>query len=463
MTRTLSIAAAALLLATSCRTSSSRWIGAPPSAPQHAPVAVNADTVGYAVAAPAKTWETSIAVSPANPNVAVVAGMFQNAPGNAVVRTYRTDDAGATWHPSAAPPLVTAKTTYNGQGDPVVVFDRNGVAYLVTLMRASVSGRTGIAVWRSADGGRTWSEARPVVERQGNYFDDKEWIGVDTTGGPYDGTLYVAWLRSGASFQPPFELMFSRSSDGGLTWSPETAIGLGGGPQFAIGPAGEIHITYGEGLNMKVVTSRDGGVSFTDRATINQIAGPNGALPHVQFFLFPFASSAADTSWGPHRGNVYTTWAGSADGYPNGGNALPGTTWFSRSTDSGRTWSAPMQVSNPASGRDAMFPSLACDPVTGHVVVAWLDRTDDPENRLARIYAARSIDGGATFSAPRAFTSPVNLSGVPFVGHYNGTGGYGGVWLTAFSDAAGTLGVARLTWEALPPPPSGPRRRSVRH
>ncbi len=460
--RTLSLAVTALLLATSCRTSSP-LIGAPPSAPQHAPAPTADEPVGFSVAAPEEVWENSIAVSPANPLNAVVAGMYHQGQKTYVVRTYYTEDGGVSWHPSAAPPLVTAKAAYDAQGDPVVAFDRSGNAYLVTLIkRGSNYERSGIAVWRSSDGGRTWSNARPVVERQLNYFDDKEWIGIDNTGGPYDGTIYVAWLRSASRFSGPIELVFSRSIDGGLTWTPEKVIGSGGGPQFGIGPNGEIHITYAEGLMMKSVISRDGGLTFTDRVDIGRIAVPPNNLAHLDFFLYAFPSSAADASFSPYRGNVYSTWAGSANAFPNAGSALPGTIWFSRSTDGGRSWSAPIALSNPSTGRDAMFPSLAVDQVSGDIVVAWLDRSDDPQNRLARIYAVRSRDGGATFSAPRAFTSPVSLSGISFAGHYNGTAAHGGVWLTAFSDAAGRLGVARLAFEG-PPSPSGPRRRSVRH
>ena len=440
--------------------------GQPPTALEIPRSTASEVPVGYAVAATqGSVFETTIAISPANPQIAVAAGMrfkINARERTKFVQTFWSDDGGLTWDYSDRMSLTTSKATYEFQGDPVVAFDSAGVAYAVTLVSAGPMGnstRSGICVWRSTDGGRTWSEPMPIVERQGEKFDDKEWIGIDTTGGPRDGTMYVAWLRADSTRGGNIEFIFVRSTDGGRSWSDERVIGHGGGPQFAIGPDGEVHITYAEGLTMLSRTSWDGGETFTEPVTIERLAGPPGNLPGTEFMLYPFASSAADRSTGPGRGNVYTVWAASANAYPGYGNQLPGTIWFSRSIDAGRSWSAPVRLSDPSTGNDAMFPSLASDPATGDLVVAWLDRSHDPQNRLARVHATRSTDGGATFSTPIAFTSALDLSGNTFVGHYNGTAAEQGVVLTAFSDAAGRMGVARLSWKD---EPDGPRRRAVR-
>lgn len=450
-----------LLLLSLCACSSSRpqLLGTPPLSREGVRT-VDAVAVGYVMPEPsAQVWETTIAISPANPLVAVAAGMRRQTRGYSM-QTYWTDDGGLTWTVSDPLSLQTAQWTYVRQGDPVVAFDRTGVAYATSLVAWPHNDydRSGILLWRSTDGGKTWSAPLPVVERVGDHFDDKEWMGIDTTGGPRDGSIYLSWLRADSNINyTRVELVFIRSTDGGLTWSEEKVIGNGGGPQFAIGPEGEVHVTYAEGLQMRSITSRDGGETFETPVVIDTIAGPPGNLAHTGFFLYPFASTASDRSNGPYRGHLYTTWAGSADAYPNHGGSLPGTTWLSRSTDGGRSWSAPVPLSNRQSGRDAMFPSLAVDPGNGEVVVAWLDRSDDPENRTARIYATRSTDGGETFSLPRAFTSPIELNAT-FVGHYNGTAAEGGVRLTAFSDASGRMGIARLVF-----PSTERKRRAVRN
>jgi len=155
---------------------------------------------------------------------------------------------------------------------------------------------------------------------------------------------------------------------------------------------------------------------------------------------------------------VYTVWATSGDAYPGGGATFPAAIWFSHSVDGGGTWSSPRRLSDTSLSRDAMFPSIACDPATGEVLIAWLDRRDDPENRLARVYATRSNDGGASFAQSRAFTSTLDLTGSSFVGHYNGTAARDGVLLTTFSDAAGFMGVTPLSFDE-----PKKRHRAVRH
>ena len=456
------IAAVLLLTLSSCSSRPGGPLGAPPlEVDEGRTSSLSATPVGYTVVAPAgKVWETTIAISPANPNIAVAAGMRRARP-IFRVQPYWSEDGGRTWQPSERPSLVSSKATYDGQGDPVVAFDRTGTAYLVTLVKVGTEyERSGIMLWRSTDGGRTWGAPRPVVERQREYFDDKEWIGIDTSGGPRDGTIYLAWLRtasttdaSGAAF------IFTRSTDGGLSWSPEKVMPAGGGQQFAMGPNGEIHIIYAVGgRHMKSITSTDGGETFSEPVPITTLYGPNGFLPNTQFFLYPFASADADRSDGPYRGHLYTVWAGSADAYPKGGNSLPGTIWFSRSTNAGQSWTPPARISRPVGRGDAMLPSLSCDPASGAVVVAWLDRSDDPQNQLARVFTAVSYDGGVSFSEPMGVTSPVDVSEQSFIGHYNGTAARAGVWLTAFSDSTGHMGIARIDDPRAKPV----RRRGVR-
>jgi flagellar hook assembly protein FlgD len=90
--------------------------------------------------------------------------------------------------------------------------------------------------------------------------------------------------------------------------------------------------------------------------------------------------------------NVYVAW------YDNtfGGNEI----LFSRSTDSGTTFSAPVNLSNNLGF--SSFPSLAVDS-QGTIHLAW----QDTEYGASEILYARSTDGGVTFSAP------VNISNDP--------------------------------------------------
>lgn len=312
---------------------------------------VSGQETGYVVAATeGNVWETSIAVSPANPDHAVAIGVVAQR-GLATVQPFYTEDGGRSWHYGGKLGLETAKHKYVRHGDPVVASGRDGVMYAATLIGDPVSyplKYSGIAAYRSKDNGKTWEGPFGVVERAPEqkpfYADDKEWISVDATGGKYDGNLYIAWIDSI------------------------------GGPQLT--------------------------------------------------------------------------------------RSFVGTIYFSRSTDGGRTWSAPRAITQIAN--TALFQTIACDPVTGELLISWLDRRANATGKQFRLYMSRSSDGGATFQEHQPVTSAVDMTVLPtngsgFIGDYNQMVGYNRVFLSAFSDGTGKMSVARIE---VPAP--GPKRRAVR-
>lgn len=53
------------------------------------------------------------------------------------------------------------------------------------------------------------------------------WMAVDTTGGPYNGRIYVAWQSDPAGATDNSDVYLTSSIDGGLTWAPEEQLGGG--------------------------------------------------------------------------------------------------------------------------------------------------------------------------------------------------------------------------------------------
>ena len=103
----------------------------------------------------------------------------------------------------------------------------------------------------------------------------------------------------------------------------------------------------------------------------------------------PFAPDAA---FGPD-GTLYVLYV-SLEGNGN----TPGALWLARSSDGGRTLDPPVEVA----GKLSFQPRIAVDP-EGTVHLIWLAAEAVGLNQLtgpARIVAARSTDGGRTFSAP---------------------------------------------------------------
>jgi hypothetical protein len=207
--------------------------------------------------------EIAIVVDPTDPNH-LVAGSndyyyrFNNSTGarQAYVPTgfFTSFDGGATWLDGQIP-----MRSGNGAGDPSPAFDRKHRVVLMAQLE-NTGGLGGpwvaqgdVSVSRSADGGRTWSEATTVFMGTGTgigpannaVFYDKEWITVDNTpSSPHYGRAYVTTSRfrngpHGSYAESP--IMFSWSDDGGLTWSRGKEIS-GSHPSCtfqATGPAGE--------------------------------------------------------------------------------------------------------------------------------------------------------------------------------------------------------------------------------
>jgi hypothetical protein len=323
-----------------------------------------------------------------------------------------------------------------------------------------------LAASRSTDGGRTWSPAVIVSEvadpnRTNVEFPDKQWMAVDTTGGPFDGHVYLLWLharRTGNVGQS--RIAYARSTDRGLTWSePQflTEYATSANTMVDVGPDGEVYIGYfrqQDGLVLR--RSDDGGATFGPPVRLPSITLIGGTIPNTRAAAYrTLPTLLADRSTGRHRGTVYLVLAGAATS--TSGQRVAGVA-VSRSLDRGATWSTPQFVSTPSTG-DALFPHGAIDQATGELVLQWLDRRDDPTNTLARLYVTRSRDGAVTFDSPTGVTPPFSLD-ADWIGDYYSVAAHAGVRIGTFSPASGTASAVRVFFDD--PAPAGPRRRAVR-
>jgi len=161
--------------------------------------------------------EPSIAVNPNNPQQAVVAWQVN-------ASAAYSDDGGQSWSIAEG----TAPKDYRVSGDVSVTYDSSGRAVLCYIAFdklgtsqywAHGATRNGIFVRRSPDGGKTWEpDAAAVIAHDstpGIPFEDKPYIVADTIG-PHPGNLYIGWTQFTLTAS---DLLFSRSTDGGLSWS----------------------------------------------------------------------------------------------------------------------------------------------------------------------------------------------------------------------------------------------------
>ncbi len=260
--------------------------------------------------------------------------------------------------------------------------------------------RNSIQIRRSQDGGKTWEPRTiPVIEHPdspGMPFEDKPYIVADNQAkSPYSGNLYVGWTEDRTADSI---ILFSRSTDGGLTWSapmrisdhpgtPRDDEGTVQGFSGVVTPDGALHVIWSGRGRIVYAVSRDGGKTFSRNTSLAE-AGPSN------FMVFNANHANGypqiDMANGPTP-RLYAAW----NDYRNGDVDV----FCATSADGGRSWGPAIRVnSDPLhNGADQLFQWLAVDPVSGAVNVVFYDRRQDPANRAVDVVLARSTDGAKTF------------------------------------------------------------------
>jgi hypothetical protein len=366
--------------------------------------------------------EPDIAVDPNNDQTIVA--VFQQgrySDGGSVDPGYATShDGGATWKRGNLPKLTTAVGgAFARASDPAVAFGPDGAVYAQTLPFDSNGCRNGIAVQRSDDGGLTF--AAPVLVQDDtscSYFDDKNWIAVDTfAGSPHVGRIYSVWDRSDPNGQP---IVLKYSDDRGKTWSSlidvSSANGQGIGALPLVQPNGDLTVVYDRfspGDSEVAQTSHDGGLTFDPAVVIGQFRGSEpsdmrtGGLP----------AAAVDAT----NGHLFVVWQ---DGRfrSDGLNDVV----LSSSSNGGAAWSALAKV-NPdvqSMGLNHFTPAVAAYGGFVHVTYRTRAGGSSPSNFVGMRYRG-SPDGGGTWGpeltlGPRTDLTYAARAGGKFLGDYMG-------------------------------------------
>jgi hypothetical protein len=319
-----------------------------------------------------------------------------------------TTNGGSSWTVVPLPFSACAAGTptdlqYERASDPWVSFGpgtqtdatAGSTAYAVSLSFNQSPGKNGntVAAAVSHDGGLTWDHVQslqsdaqtgvpvPVPDSNFQIFHDKESVTADPS---RPGSAYVVWdVLLGPNLSVEADLhaaafkdltLFSRTTDFGQTWSKVRVINT------STNATQQNNQTIG---NIIVVDPR------------------NGTLYNFFDQIFNTGSNAGGNPGGKHGFNVA----------------------LQKSTDAGTTWSAPQIISPlltagvfdpnnvdprtnkaPAPIRTGdILPAPAIDPETGDLYVVWQDARFSGHDEIA---ISRSVDAGATWSAPKRVNSP---------------------------------------------------------
>jgi hypothetical protein len=344
--------------------------------------------------------EPSIAVNAKNPSQVVAAYQVP-------ATVAYSQDGGGSWKIATG----TAPKDYRVSGDVSVIYDKRGAAILCYIAFdklgtinywAHGATRNGIFVRRSPDGGATWeADAHAVIAqptKPGIPFEDKPYIAADNTNSKFAGNLYIGWTEFRIDESV---ILFSRSTDGGLTWSTPITIsthhglprddnGAVEGFTGAVAADGTLYVAWADGNSVAFTSSHDGGKTFAKSRSVIQTAPlyfEAAGLDRAN----GFPQLDTDPRHG-RQGLLYATWSDYRDGDIG--------VYCATSADGGKRWSKAVRVNSNAAhdGTDQFFQWLAVDPATGSANIIFYDRRLDPANKKTVVTLARSTDGGRSFA-----------------------------------------------------------------
>ena len=323
-------------------------------------------------------------------------------------------DGGKSFTSGFLPDTTTAATPpgiYAAVSDASVAFDARHGVWLTSYLGISPNGNTSevdVLVSRSTDGGLTWS--KPVVVNNSGHFNDKNWtVCDDTASSPFYGHCYTEFDDNTKNDL----IQMSTSSDGGQTWgaalpTANHAHGIGGQP--LVQPGGTVIVPI-EGFasrngDMMSFTSTDGGASWS---AVTKIAAVRFHTPAGGLRSGILPSAEIDRA-----GKVYVVWPDCHFEAGCSANDLV----FSTSSD-GVNWSAVTRIPlDPVgSGVDHFIPGLAVDKSTSdgsaHLAVTFYfypNANCTASTCQLEVGYATSADGGATWTSDTQIAGPMSLS-----------------------------------------------------
>lgn len=351
-----------------------------------------------------------------------------------------TNNDGGTWTQSFVPlagvnPVTSDGVQWLDNRDPAVAADTLGNVFVAGVYELIANSKASAGISRPHPPAGVYAcqaklpsvvltaaNCRPVFTYTSSpnpYSEDKPCIVTDNSNSPNAGNVYVAWLHfvgcQGSTCQNKY-IVFSRSTDHGVTWSTPLQISALNldveWPQATVGNDGTIYVSYqtitsGNRAQHWLATSSNGGLSFGAPMAITPVyqdlrfnstyrknSGPNVVVSPVAGAAYVYDVYAQQVGVGTQIVMVRSNQPKGQGGFTN-----------------------PVAMNDSPAGQ-RLFPAAAVDN-NGTLHVSWFDTRNSPVVSMYDIYATYSTNLGANF-APNARVTPALIKAGSFIGDYAG-------------------------------------------
>ncbi len=353
--------------------------------------------------------EPSIAIHPKNPKI-MIAGTILN-------DYYYSKNGGKRWESKSI------TSPYGVFGDPVLIFDTTGRPYYFHLASYKATSHLDRIVCQSADKVCSDFNDGTFPKPNGKKVQDKHWIVVN----PFTNDLYMTWTQFDAynSKNPKDSslIVFSKSTDQGKTWSDPLRISKFGGDCLdddetvegavpAVGPNGELYVTWTGPKGLVMQKSMDGGATWLPEEVQleKQWGGWTLEIPEMNRANgLPILK--CDLSGGPDRGALYLNWCDQRNGETDTD------VFIKKSTDGGETWTDAIKVNQDDSQKHQFYTWMDVDQSTGFLYFVYYDRRNY-DDAQTDVYMSVSKDGGQTFTDTKLSKTPFTPTKSVFFGDY---------------------------------------------
>ncbi len=364
-------------------------------------------------------------------------------------------DGGRTWSYGRAPfSRCAGGSAANGgnyprASDPWVAIAPDGTAYQIVIAFGGAlfqpTSFGAVLVSRSSDGGKTWGVATTLKSDGSDAFNDKESITADPTNA---NLVYATWDRGVGGETGPAPTWFARTATAGASWEAARQIYDPGGNnstlnnQIVVLPDGTLVLFFSEfdsvgnatNVLLRVIRSQDKGASWSAPVTIAQVQARGARVPETGTAIRDGANLGSIAAG--KDGSLVVTWQ---DARFSGG-ARDGIA-FSRSTDRGTTWSAPVQI-NPVPGVQAILPAATIrdDGLIGVTYYDFRNHAPGAPTLATDYWLAMSLDGVTWHESHVAGSFDFNAAPFSeglFLGDYQALSSSGSAFLSFYATTNG--------------------------